>query len=191
MREFPRLRHPSTARGPGRCAEPDRGPGARHAKFARATARRTAKDRSAAARPRQIAGREMHRNGKIAATLAQQGGTEFFTMFGTMMDNKPLSPSSAEPDPQLAADDAKPAVSPFSPASLPSSPPSSASTTGARRKSPLRDFFVGPDGIYAVPRWLTYLAIAFVVFQLEVWLLSSLRPHLSDLSWRMMIEARM
>jgi membrane protease YdiL (CAAX protease family) len=120
-------------------------------------------------------------------------------MSGTMMDNKPLSPSSAEPDPPLAADDAKPTASSFSPASLPSSlpssllssPPSSSATAGARRKSPLRDFFVGPDGIYAVPRWLIYLAIAFVFFQMEVWLLTSLRPHLSDLSWRMIIEASM
>jgi len=113
-------------------------------------------------------------------------------MFGTMMDNKPLSPSSSEPHPPLAADDAKPAASSASPASLssslPSSAPSSSVTTGARRKSPLRDFFVGPDGIYAVPRWLIYLAIAFFIFQLEGWLLASLLPHLSDLSWRMMIE---
>src|SRR6266851_3354379 len=115
--------------------------------------------------------------------MAQQSGTECFTMFGTMMDNKPLSPSTAEPDPPLAADDTKPAAS--------SSAPSSAPTTGARRKSPLRDFFVGPDGIYAAPRWLIYLAIAFVVFQMEVWLLASLRPHLSDLLWRMMIELSM
>jgi uncharacterized protein len=116
-------------------------------------------------------------------------------MFGTMMDNKPLSPSSAEPDSPLAADDAKPAASSFAstslPSSLPSSPPSSLPTTGARRKSPLRDCFVGPDGIYAVPRWLIYLAIAFVIFQMEGWLLTSLRPHLSDLSGRMMIEVSM
>jgi uncharacterized protein len=115
-------------------------------------------------------------------------------MSGTMMDNKPLSPSSAEPDPPLA-DDAKPTASSFAPASLlsslPSSPPSSLATTGARRKSPLRDFFVGPDGIYAVPRWLIYLALAFFIFQLEGWLLASLRPHLSDLWWRMMIEGSM
>src|ERR1700686_4332193 len=104
--------------------------------------------------------------------MPQQSGTEFFTMFGTMMDNKPLSPSSAEPEPPLAADDAKSAASSFSPASLPSSPPPSLATTGARRKSTLRDFFVGPDGIYAIPRWLIYLAIAFVIFQMEVWLLA-------------------
>jgi uncharacterized protein len=116
-------------------------------------------------------------------------------MSETMMDNKPLSPSTAEPDPPVAADDAKPAGSSFSPASLPSpppsSPPTSSATTDARRESPLRDVFVGPQGIYPGTRWLIYLAIAFVVFQMENWLLASLRPHLSDLSWRMMIEASM
>jgi len=126
-------------------------------------------------------------------------------MFGTMMDNKPLSPSSAEPNPPAAADEKSlvwgRAPSPVQAernsavasgqtgagAATPATPP----TPGARRKSPLRDFFVGPDGIYAVPRWLIYLAIAFVIFQIEVWLLASLRPHLSDLSWRMMIELSM
>src|SRR6202171_392581 len=105
-----------------------------------------------------------------------------------MMKNNPVSPFSSEPHPPLAADDAKPDASSFSPASLPSSPPPSLATAGARRESPLRGFFVAPDVIYAIPRWLIYLAIAFVIFQIEVWLLASLRPHLSDLSGRMMIE---
>jgi len=137
--------------------------------------------------------------------MAQQSGTECFTMFGTMMDNKPLSPSSEEPDPPLAADE-KSLVWGRAPSPVQAerssavasgqtgagaATPASPTTTGAEHKSPLRDFFVGPDGIYAVPRWLIYLAIAFVVFQMEVWLLASLRPHLSDLSWRMMIEASM
>ena len=123
-------------------------------------------------------------------------------MFGTMMDNKPLSPSSAEPNPPAAADEKSlvwgrapspvqaersSAVASGQTGAGAATPP----TPGARRKSPLRDFFVGPDGIYAVPRWLIYLAIAFVIFQIEVWLLASLRPHLSDLSWRMMIELSM
>jgi len=137
--------------------------------------------------------------------MAQQSGTECFTMFGTMMDNKPLSPSSAEPDPPQTTDDKSvvwgraPSLVQAERSSAVASgqtgagaaTPASPTTTGARRKSPLRDFFVGPDGIYAVPRWLIYLAIAFVVFQLEVWLLASLRPHLSDLSGRMMIELSM
>ena len=123
--------------------------------------------------------------------MPQQSGTECFTMSGMMMDNKPLSPSSAEPDSPVTADGAKPTASSFSPASLPSSPPPSLATPGARHKSPLRDFLVGPDGICALPRWLIYLAIAFGIFEMEVWLLASLRPHLSDLSGRMMIELSM
>src|SRR5437879_3591121 len=137
--------------------------------------------------------------------MAQQSGTECFTMSGTMMDNKPLPPSSAEPDPPQAADD-KSVVWGRAPSPVQTerssavasgqtgagaATPASPTTTGAQRKSPLRDLFVGPDGIYADPRWLIYLAIAFVVFQMEVWLLASLRPYLSDLLWRMMIEASM
>ena len=116
-------------------------------------------------------------------------------MSGTMMDNKPLSPSSADPDPPLPADDAKPAASSLPPVSLPSSSlsslPSSPPTTGARRESPLRDVFVGPDGIHAVPRWLLYLAMAWIVYQVEGWLVMSLRSNVSDLWWRIMIEASM
>jgi len=131
-------------------------------------------------------------------------------MFGTpldnlMMDNKPLSPSAAEPDPPQTADD-KSVVWGRTPSPVQAerssavasgqtgagaATPASLTTTGARRKSPLHDFFVGPDGIYAVPRWLIYLAMAYVIFQMEGWLLASLRPHLSDLSWRMMIELSM
>ncbi len=61
----------------------------------------------------------------------------------------------------------------------------------ARRESVLRDVFAGPDGIYAVPRWLIYLAMAFVVFQVEGWLVVSLQSHLNALWWRMIVEASM
>jgi membrane protease YdiL (CAAX protease family) len=98
-----------------------------------------------------------------------------------------LSPSSAEPDPPLAADDKSVAVA-SGQTGAGAATAASPTTTGARRKSPLRDFFIGPDGIYAVPRWLIYLAMAYVIFQVEVWLLASLPPHLTDLSWSMMIE---
>ncbi len=112
-------------------------------------------------------------------------------MSGTMMDNKRLSPSSAEPEPPVAAHDAKPDACSSSPASLLSSLVSSPPTQDARRESPLRHVFLGPDGIYAVPRWLLYLAMAWVVYQAEGWLAVSLRSHLSVLWWRMMIEASM
>jgi membrane protease YdiL (CAAX protease family) len=113
--------------------------------------------------------------------------TECFTMSGTMMDNKPLSPSSAKPGPPAAADDAKPAAPSFSSAFLLAPLP----TATGRRESVLRQVFVGPDGIYAVPRWLIYLAMAWIVFQLEGWLLASIESHLNFLRWRMMIEASM
>jgi len=108
-------------------------------------------------------------------------------MSGMMMDNKPLSPSSAEPDPPVTTDDAKPTASSVSP---PSSP-ASLSTTSARRESPLRAVFIGPQGIYPGTRWLIYLALAFVVFQVEGWLVVSLHSHVSVLWWRMMVEGGM
>ncbi len=120
-------------------------------------------------------------------------------MSGTMMDNlkmdnKPLSPTSAEPDPPLA-DDTKPIASsvstPSSPMSLRSSSPSSLATTGARRASALRDIFLGPERIYPAARWLIYLAMAWVVLQVEGWLVVSLQSYLGVLWWRMMIEASM
>jgi len=109
------------------------------------------------------------------------------------MDTKPLSPSSAEPEPPVA--DAELAASSSSPESLPASPlsseSSSLSTTGTRREFPLRDVFLGSKGMYPGTRWLIYLAMGFVIFQLEGWLVLSFRSHVSVLWWRMMIEASM
>jgi membrane protease YdiL (CAAX protease family) len=99
-------------------------------------------------------------------------------MSGTMMDNKPLSPSSAESNPTVPIDDSKPDASSDSPASL------LPSVT-------LRRMFVGPDGIYALPRWLIYLVMAFVIFQIEGWLVMPLRSHVNIFWWRMTIEVRM
>jgi len=81
------------------------------------------------------------------------------------MDNKLLSPSSAEPETPATAGDAK-----------------------AGAASPLHNTFVGPDGIYAFPRWLIYLAMAWIVFQVERWLLASIEPHVKAVWWPMMIE---
>jgi len=111
------------------------------------------------------------------------------------MDNKPLSPSSAEPEPPVAAHDAKPTAPSVSPASLPLSLPSlsttSLSTTSDGRDSLLRGVFPGPKGIYLGTRWLLYLAMAWIVFQIEGWLVVSLQLYLGVLWWRMMIEACM
>ena len=107
-------------------------------------------------------------------------------MFETMMDNKPLSPSSAEPQ-TPATDDTNAAAPSRSPGHL----LSSLSTTGARRESVLRDGFIGPQGVYPGACWLIYLAMAWVVYQVEGWLAVSLQTYLSVLWWRMIIEASM
>jgi CAAX protease family protein len=101
-------------------------------------------------------------------------------MSGTMLEN---IPSSADQDSQVSKDNGKPIASSLSPASLPS-----VSTPSGRRKSVLREVFVGPDGIYAVPRWLIYLAIAWFVFQVEGWLVASFESHLNTLWWGVVIE---
>src|SRR5208283_2562349 len=98
------------------------------------------------------------------------------------MDNKPLSPTSAEPEPPVAPDATSTAPS------LPSAP---LLTNSGGNDFPLRGVLLGPKGIYPGIRWLTYLAMAWVVFQAEGWLVVSLQSHLSVLWWRMMIEASM
>jgi hypothetical protein len=45
--------------------------------------------------------------------------------------------------------------------------------------------------MYRGTRWLIYLAMAFVIFQVEGWLVLSLRSHVSVLWWRLIIEASM
>ena len=104
-------------------------------------------------------------------------------MSGTMMEN---IPSSADQDSQVSKDNGKPTASSHSPASLPS-----VSMASGRRKSVLREVFVGPDGIYAVPRWLIYLAMAWLVFQVEGWLVASFESHLNTLWWGVVIETNL
>jgi membrane protease YdiL (CAAX protease family) len=87
-------------------------------------------------------------------------------MSGMMMDNKPLSPSSAEPAPSVAAD-------------------------AASHDFLLREVFPGPKGLQLVTRWVIYLAMAWAVFQVEGWLVVSLQSNVGVLWWRMMIEASM
>lgn len=60
----------------------------------------------------------------------------------------------------------------------------------ALKPSPLRKFLTSPDGILVIPRWLFYLILAWIVFQVESWLLVSLRG-LNSLAWRMTVEACM
>ncbi|MGA8540608.1 MAG: hypothetical protein WB566_13975, partial [Terriglobales bacterium] len=111
-------------------------------------------------------------------------------MDNNVTDNKPLLPS-AESEPQAPRDDAKPSESSTSPASAMSSPAPSPPPSPSRRESPLLAVFIGPRGLYPATRWLIYLAMAFAIFQVESWLLWSLRPHVSVFLWRMMIEGSM
>jgi hypothetical protein len=115
----------------------------------------------------------------------QQTKTECFTMSGTTMDNKPLSSSSTEPELKAATDDS------ISAAPSPAPLLTSSVKTSASGESPLREVFIGPEGIRPGARWLMYLAMAFIVFQVEGWLAVSLRSHVSGLWWRMMIEGSM
>ncbi len=101
------------------------------------------------------------------------------------MDEKPLSSSSVESERPLPGEDAKRSVA-VSDGAVTSGP-----SIGARSESPLRDVFLGPEGIYPGTRWLIYLALAFCIFQVEGWLAVSLRSHLGVLWWRMMVEASM
>jgi hypothetical protein len=107
----------------------------------------------------------------------------------TMMDDKPLVPPSAEPESPVLADDAILAAPSSSPAPLP--PSTSSPVPGPQRESPLRNVFLGSRGIYPGTRWLIYLAMAFVLFEVEAWLITSFRSHMSDLWWRLIIEVSM
>jgi uncharacterized protein len=98
-------------------------------------------------------------------------------MSGTTMDNKPLLPSSLEPG--APPNDPQPPTCP--PLSL---VPSPSAASGQAESAPRQ-------GIYAFTRWLLYLGMAFVVFEIESWLLLSLRSHMGELWWRLMIEASM
>ncbi|HLB91735.1 MAG TPA: type II CAAX endopeptidase family protein [Terriglobales bacterium] len=137
-----------------------------------------------------------------SAQLLWIGQTECFTMSGTMMDNKPQSGLSPEPAPPIATDQpswqSPPPSGPAENASVTAADdlvvaavPAHQPATVARHESPLRSVFVGPNGIYPGTRWLIYLAIVFVVFQIEGWLLLSLRSGVDDLWWRMMTESAM
>jgi len=95
------------------------------------------------------------------------------------MDNDPLAASSTEPEAPLSdgtrPDETKSAVLSVPGASLPAN----------------RDVFIGHKGIYRGAFWLLYLAMAWIVFQIEGWLVASLRSDLGLLWWRLVIEGCM
>jgi membrane protease YdiL (CAAX protease family) len=115
-------------------------------------------------------------------------------MSGTMMDNKP---PSADPDSPVLGRAPSPVQAERGSAAVGDEsnaeviPPGSPLTNRSQRKSPLRDVFVGPDGIYSLPRLLIYVAMAWLVFQVETWLVVSIQPHLGPFWWQMAVEATM
>jgi uncharacterized protein len=50
--------------------------------------------------------------------------------------------------------------------------------------SPFREIFVGPNGLYPGARWLIYLPLVFVIFELEGLLIMPFRSHVNTLWWR-------
>jgi len=98
------------------------------------------------------------------------------------MDEKPLANAAAESERPVPAQYERPV------AISDELSPTPRLQTSARRESPLRDVFVGPEGIYPGTRWLIYLAMAFVLFQIEGWLAVSIRSHLGVLWWRLTVE---
>ncbi|MGA9353515.1 MAG: type II CAAX endopeptidase family protein [Terriglobales bacterium] len=57
--------------------------------------------------------------------------------------------------------------------------------------SPLAEIFVSPQGLYPATRWLIYLVLAYLTFELLNFLLSGLQPSRLPLWWTMVVEARM
>jgi hypothetical protein len=80
-----------------------------------------------------------------------------------------------------AGADAAPPVSPALP-----------SIAVARRESPFREIFVGPDGLRAGPRWLIYLAMVGFVLTIEGVAMHYLHPQVGEpIWWGMVAEASM
>jgi membrane protease YdiL (CAAX protease family) len=118
-----------------------------------------------------------------------------------MVDKKPLS-FSQKPDSPILANEPTWVGAALPVQAEPSSTAASDSqaeiprlivppTDGAGRDFPLRDVFLGSTGLYPGVRWLIYLAMAFVVFQVEGWLVLPFKSQMGDLWWRVTIEAGM
>src|SRR3984957_12876096 len=121
---------------------------------------------------------------KKSAQLLETNQTECFTMSGTMMDNKPFHADSPGLGTQPTNEESQ-----LVPGVQSAEMETSLATSNAGRKSSLHRIFVGPDGIYVLLRWAAYLAMALLIFLVEGLFLSALRPHLSAILGRLMIEA--
>jgi membrane protease YdiL (CAAX protease family) len=118
-------------------------------------------------------------------------------MSGTMMDTKPVGPSDG--DSQVAATDGAESGS-WQPTPLPGAPlapqfssqiPVTSTPDSIQPQSWWRRTFAGPDGWHAVPRWLLYLVLGWITFQVEGWLLASLHAGVGAAWWRLLVESRL
>lgn len=117
-------------------------------------------------------------------------------MSGTTMDNKPLLPVPPDPNSTPMTEDRK-ADLPAAQAPLkiqsselePSAFPAEQRQTAPVQAFSLRRVFVGPDGIFVLPRWLLYLVLAWIIFQMEGWLVVSVQSRLNRPWSQLAIEA--
>ena len=102
-------------------------------------------------------------------------------MFPTPMDNNPPS-SSGEPSTLQPSTDSAPLASP-APSKLGRSMPEHSMLAEVRRESPLREVFVGPNGMYAGTRWLIYLVMGGTVLFIEGALVRFVHPQAGEPVW--------
>jgi uncharacterized protein len=92
-------------------------------------------------------------------------------MSATLMDTTPLPPTFSEPERQASSD----------PTSITAPAPSF--LIEPHRENPLREVFVGPNGLYPGTRWLIYLSIGYVLFRLLADLMHDLHPQHGGPIW--------
>jgi uncharacterized protein len=102
------------------------------------------------------------------------------------------NPRAAAPDSQSDSQPASHLISISPPSPAPISPPTqSPEFPRESTLSPLAEVFIGPQGIYPATRWLIYLVLAYLTFNVLNFLLSGLHPSPLPPWWTMVVEARM
>ena len=110
------------------------------------------------------------------------------------LDRDPASPGDSQRNSQLDLrpndTDSDSAATPAS-SLAPISSPHSAPIPPESVLSPFAEIFLGPNGLHPGARWLIYLAMAYVTFDLLNFLFIGLRPEPVPLWWMMVTEAQM